>query len=139
MYAPQIVMVQLGRRWRFEAGDVNTYWIDTRKHFANDPILAAGIHGLQHHQHFVLVLGVQRLLQFNKLRIEFCKDADGCRLIPFETAGGSRINVGEPGFSVGDDRAHGFDVNSFFGHGWCPVFSEKFHAIIAYPIRYNKP
>lgn len=75
MHAPQIIVIPFGCRRRFEACDVDAARIDTGKNLANDTILAAGIHRLQHHQHFVFVFGVPYLLQFHRARIQLGKMA----------------------------------------------------------------
>ena len=52
----------------------DTLWIDTFKDALNSAVFAAGVHGLQDDQHFVLVLSKEHLLklfQFNVKLLRF--------------------------------------------------------------------
>ena len=68
---PEIVVGQFFGRRFLEAGHLDALGIDAVEDVADGAVLAAGVRGLEHDEHLVLVLGVEQFLQHFQLRVEF--------------------------------------------------------------------
>ena len=83
MDAPEVVTGQLGGGGDFEGGHAHTLRVDALEDAADDAVLAAGVHALQHDQQFVLALGKEQLLQRFELGIELGDLLEGRLFIAF--------------------------------------------------------
>ena len=57
------IVIQLFRRGLFKAGHLDALRVDAHKNVADGAVLAASVRRLQHDEDFVLMLGVEKLLQ----------------------------------------------------------------------------
>ncbi len=63
MDAPQVVVGKLDRRGHLERGDIHALRVDPIKDVADCAVFAASVHSLQNDEYFVLVFGIEQLLQ----------------------------------------------------------------------------
>ena len=63
MDPPEVVVIQLLRRRLLEAVDLHPLRVETAHHMLDRPVLSCRIHGLEHQQQGLPVLGVKFILQ----------------------------------------------------------------------------
>jgi hypothetical protein len=61
--------------------------VGTVEHVANHSVLAAGVHGLENHEHLVLPLGVEDFLQRFETTVELLGPGLACRLATVKGCG----------------------------------------------------
>ena len=108
--APQIVMGEFVFGGGLKARHPYTGRVHALKDMANDAVLAAGVHGLQHDQYLMLPLGKEDLLQHFQPFGQLVQVISTVVLIAVKAVGGARIPVGQT-HRLARSHAETFDVD----------------------------